>query len=113
MNRQQHSDPELDRLTRQLLAGTVEKPGEPLCARVMSRIEQEKKQESAKPEESESDDDIGPMPVPKTSQNGQQSNETSEKKDGDEEEKRDDVPGVKVSVDITPMLLPVFKVTKC
>ena len=45
MNRQQHSDPELDRLTRQLLAGTVEKPGEPLCARVMSRIEQEKKQE--------------------------------------------------------------------
>lgn len=34
-------------------------------------------------------------------------------KDGDEEEKRDDVPGVKVSVDITPMLLPVFKVTKC
>lgn len=46
MNRQQHSDPELDRLTRQLLAGTVEKPGEPLCARVMSRIEQEKKQES-------------------------------------------------------------------
>lgn len=46
MNRQQHSDPELDRLTRQLLAGTVEKPGEPLCACVMSRIEQEKKQES-------------------------------------------------------------------
>ena len=46
MNRQQHSDPELDRLTRQLLAGTVEKPGEPLCARIMSRIEQEKKQES-------------------------------------------------------------------
>ena len=46
MNRQQHSDPELDQLTRQLLAGTVEKPGEPLCARIMSRIEQEKKQES-------------------------------------------------------------------
>ena len=34
-------------------------------------------------------------------------------KDGDEEEKRDDVPGVKVSVYITPMMLPVFKVTKC
>ena len=34
-------------------------------------------------------------------------------KDGDEEEQRDDVPGVKGSVDITPMMLPVFKVTKC
>ena len=34
-------------------------------------------------------------------------------KDGDDEEKRDDEPGVKVSVVITPMMLPVFKVTKC
>lgn len=34
-------------------------------------------------------------------------------KDGDEEEKREDVSGVKVHVEITPMMLPVFKVTKC
>lgn len=46
MNRQQHSDPELDQLTRQLMTGMVEKPDRPLCARIMSRIEQEKKQES-------------------------------------------------------------------
>lgn len=46
MNRQQHSDPELDQLTRQLMTGMVEKPDKPLCARIMSRIEQEKKQES-------------------------------------------------------------------
>lgn len=46
MNRQQHSDPELDQLTRQLMTGMVEKPDQPLCARIMSRIEQEKKQES-------------------------------------------------------------------
>lgn len=45
MNRQQHSDPELDQLTRQLMTGMVEKPDQPLCARIMSRIEQEKKQE--------------------------------------------------------------------
>lgn len=31
------------------------------------------------------------MPVPKTSQNGQQSNETSEKKDGDEEDSDSDI----------------------
>lgn len=46
MNRQQHSDPELDQLTRQLMTGMVEKPDQPLCARIMSRIEQEKKLES-------------------------------------------------------------------
>lgn len=45
MNRQQHSDPELDQLTRQLMTGMVEKPDQPLCARIMSCIEQEKKQE--------------------------------------------------------------------
>lgn len=45
MNRQQHSDPELDQLTRQLMTGMVEKPDQPLCARIMSRIKQEKKQE--------------------------------------------------------------------
>ena len=38
------------------------------------------------------------MPVPKTSQNGQQSNETSEKKDGDEEDSDSDIGPMPTSV---------------
>lgn len=49
MNRQQHSDPELDQLTRQLMTGMVEKPDQPLCARIMSRIMAEKKRANQKP----------------------------------------------------------------
>lgn len=49
MNRQQHSDPELDQLTRQLMRDMVEKPDQPLCARVMSRVMAEKKRASQKP----------------------------------------------------------------
>ena len=38
------------------------------------------------------------MPVPKTSQNGQQSNETSEKKDGDEEDSDSDIGPMPTSI---------------
>lgn len=49
MNKQQFTDPEIDQITRQLMSGTTEKPTEPLCARIMSRVMAEKRRANQKP----------------------------------------------------------------